>query len=193
MDDDPANAPIETEILPDGTIVDQSGEIVGLSEVSGDFHVTDKDKAEWVLSKMLDQDAAIAGLNAKERAIIENIDTQRRYHDARRKYFEWRFGAELAAFARANLKGKQKTWTCAYGKVSFRMTQRGIEIGDEKEAISWIRSAFDPLIVIEAVKVTEKIILSVVKEKLLADPPPAGHGIAVKEAGENVKIETGVK
>lgn len=187
-----AAAPTEqatTEILPDGTIIDQNGEIVGWAEVGSDWHITDSGKAAWVMEKRMIEDGAIKGLMAQLTAISENLDKMIRFHERRIKDLDWRFGEELAAFARANLKGKQKTWTCAYGKVSFRTTQPGIEFTDDALALAWMKSLAIP----EAIKVTEKIMLSVVKEKLLADPPPAGHGIEIRPAGESVKIESGIK
>lgn len=173
----------------DGYLVDpDTGEIHGLATVASDFHVTDIGAAEWVMQRLCETDAAIVGIDAKQRAILANLDAERRHQLARRKWIMGRFGPELEAFARANLKGKVRTWRCAYGTVTFRKTQPGVEIVDEVKALAWVRYLDIP----DSIKITQKIMLSVVKDALVADPPPEACGIVIVPEGESVKIDTGV-
>lgn len=173
----------------DGYLVDDAGEIHGHTNCADEFHVVDQSSAEWVLAKMMDADAAISAVNAKEKVILENLRLERLHQQQRRQWFEFRFGPELKAYARANLRGKSKTWTCPYGKVAFRATQPALDITDESAAIAWVKS----LGLTDAVKTTETLLISECKEKLLADPPPLGHGIDVVPAGEKVTIKSGVE
>ena len=188
METDNGQATQLTEVI-DGFIVDELGEIVGHTSFADGFHVTDRSGAEWVLRKIMEADAQIVAMDIMAKAIMDNIDRDRKRQQQRRAFFEARYGAEVIAYAKANLKGKSKTWTCPYGSVSFRSTKPSIEITDEEKAIAWVKTLAIP----GAIKVTEKLLLSEVKEKLLADPPTPGHGIEVKAAGESAKISSGVE
>ncbi len=188
MEADTAPPPDATTLtVIDGYLVDDSGEIVGHAHAGTDFHIRDKESAEWVLKRFLDCDTAIAALDMEETAILANIDTVRRQHAARRKYLEWRFKAELASYANAVLRGRGKTWTCAYGSVATRTVPPRIEIVDEAKAISWLRTRG----LGNAIKVKESVILAECKP-LLKDPPQEGHGIIVRESSESVTIRSGV-
>jgi phage host-nuclease inhibitor protein Gam len=189
IDGYPVGAFLPTEcVIIDGYVVTPDGEIVGLADRDETFHVTDLSSAEWVLDKMAGHEAQIAALSMRLAAIQHNITTLVKQQNARRAFLEYRYGQELKAFARQNLKGKSKTWRCAYGLVAFRKTQPGVVVWDEAAAIAWAKEHCP-----DAVKVKESFLVSVAKDAVFADPQRAQHGLEVTEAGENVKISTGVE
>src|SRR5476649_1213596 len=96
--------------IVDGFLVDEEGEIHGHTEIVGGFHITDQASAEWLQKKIMDADATLLAIEAKQRAILANLEAERRRQIQRKKFLEWRYGPELIAYARANLLGTSKTW-----------------------------------------------------------------------------------
>ena len=175
----------------DGYLVNSAtGEVVGL--VDDTFHVDDEKSAEWVLEKMQQEDAQVAGLTARLNAIKENIETLRNRHANRRTYLETKFGAELAEFAKTQLDGKIKSWTCPFGTVAFRSTPERLAVADEDKALEWAK-VHEP----QAVKTTEKFLISRLgkdTQKAILEAGTASlHGLRIEPAGESVTIKTGVE
>ena len=176
----------------DGYLVNpETGEVVGL--VDSTFHVTDEKTAEWVMEKMQEEDAAALALTARLQAIQDNLSTLRKRHENRRSYLETKFADELTAFARTQLDGKIKSWTCPYGTVAFRSTPQGLKVSDEELALQFAKE-FHP----QAVKVTERFLISkldkVSKDYLAVDEKMrTDYGFEVVPAGETVSIKTGLK
>lgn len=164
----------------------ETGEVVAVHPPEPEFVVDTADKADWVMGKMLALDSEAAAIDssaivAQARAILANAESMKKDLTRRRDALEWRFGPELAQFAKANL-GKTKTWKGLYGSVSFRVTPSRLTIENESQAVEWARS-YCP----EALKVTEKVLVS-----LVPDQDVAPIGFAIVPAGESVKISTGV-
>ncbi|HSW63361.1 MAG TPA: host-nuclease inhibitor Gam family protein [Dissulfurispiraceae bacterium] len=182
----------KTEIV-DGYIVDvETGEILGV-DGREEFRVTDGASAEWVLEKMAYEDAAVLALEAREKAILENIRAIRQKHDNRRKFLEYRFGEELAAFAKAALAGgKTKTWKCPFGQVSFRNVPAKIVVDDNDLAIDYLEEVGE----LEAVKIVRSVLtskLSPERREVLMAGEIHIPGLHVEPAIENkVSIKTGV-
>jgi hypothetical protein len=171
----------------DGYLVAPDGEIVGLAERPGEFHVADQASAEWVLDKMAKHDAEIAALEMRLKALQQNLQRMQGQEIRGRSFLEYRFGGELIEFARRNLKGRCKTWTCAYGSVAFKKQPRGVEVLDEEAAIKWAK-----VVCPAAVQVKEKLLISLCKEMVLADPPATEHGFNIFTPTEKATIKTGV-
>ena len=171
----------ELEVI-DGYLVDADGEIHGMASVQADFHVTNEQTAHWVMQKMLLTEADIMAVDAMEKTILENLPRRLRapQKQSRRNYLAFRFNSELEAFARANLRGKLKQWRCAYGCVAFRNAPVGVAVTDEAKAIEWARANGHP----EAIKVTEKFLVSQVKETLLKGLPRRRKTRLRAQAGE---------
>jgi phage host-nuclease inhibitor protein Gam len=187
----PTVAPIEDA---DGYLLDEFGEIIGYREANPErdgeqFHVTNANGAAWVLAKMMDAEASLAGIAAKQKAILENIAAERRTHEQRLAFFRFRYAGELELFARDNLPRGKKTWTCPWGSVSFRKVPAGVEVTDEAQAIEWCRVAG----LTDGIKIKESLLISKVADALMADPPPLGHGIEIRKESEKCTIKTGVK
>src|SRR5947199_2487393 len=78
-------APENNLTVVDGYLVDDQGEIHGHVQAQADFHVVDRNSAEWVLQKMCEEDAQLVALDAMERAIVDNLQALRRQHLSRRR------------------------------------------------------------------------------------------------------------
>ena len=92
----------------------ETGEVLAVHTPEPDFVIDTADKVDWVLGKMLALDSEAAAIDssaivAQARAILANAESMKRDLARRRDALEWRFGPELAQFAKANL-GKTKTW-----------------------------------------------------------------------------------
>jgi len=143
-------------IEQDGFIIDvETGEVLGLAKP--EFHVTDASSADWVLEKMLDAKASITRENIKLKSITENIESKKRDYQRRIDYLEFRFGAELEAFAAKELEGaKTKTWKGDYGQLKFRTVNGGVRVKDADEALA----AAKQLGWVDAIKVKEEFQIS---------------------------------
>lgn len=164
----------------------ETGEIT-VGGLANAFQVDSEDAANWVLGKMLAVDCQIAAVNASEivqqaRAILANAEGITKDLQRKRDALEYRFGNELAEYARSALAGeKGRTWKALNGSVSFRATPARIAVDDEDKALAW--AAFNCT---AAIKVTSKFLVSMVPDGVVPD------GCTVVPAGESAKIKTGV-
>lgn len=158
-----------------------------------EFHVTDTASAEWLLEKASSLDADILALDARLKALAENLTAMKREKERQRDGLLYRFGKELEHVARENMPKGKKTWTCAYGSVAFRTTQPRLDVRDEDTALAWARSECP-----DAVKVKESLLKSLIPAEqtasLMCDPTKADAlGFTVVPEGESVTVKTGVK
>ena len=181
-----------TILTEDGYYVTEDGEIVGIKPafVEREF---DGDYASWVLEKINELDSDIAGLNARQASILENIATQKRHAEQRKNYLLFKYSQSLTEFAKENLPKGKKTWTCDYGSVKFTSKPARLKVSDESKAIAQARE-LEP----EAVKVSESFLISKLskgtQDMLMNDEVAAATwGLAIEPDSESVKIETGVK
>jgi len=168
---------------------EETGEIMGHALVETQFRVDSIGAAEWVLEKMAYEDAAIFALAERERALIENIQAIRRQYERRRQWLEYRFGPELAEFAKQNLPKGKKTWLCPFGSVSFRKINPKLVIDDASRALETARVECP-----ESIKVEYKILVSQIPEEvrqaaLDGKPMP---GFLVEPESERVYFKTSV-
>lgn len=187
-----AAVPITT-IEQDGFLIDpETGEIVGVVTPKAEFQIDSSEAAEWVLEKWQGLEADLAAIDAREKAILENMGAMKRNVQQRIKSLEFRFKDELAHYASQNLPKGKKTWSCPYGQVSFRTTGPKLGVANNELAIGWAKFECPA-----AVKVTESFLVSMVpdeqKEKFLASPTDAAVcGFDVIPGGESVTVKTGV-
>ena len=125
--------------LIDGEYVNmETGEIVGLELpefAKEQFSIDSEEKMEWFFKKLFDIDSKEEMYNRKIESIIANYKKILTGIQKSRQNLEARFGAEVIEFAKAAIDGgKSKTWKCAYGSVSFRMSPKSCEILPEDES-----------------------------------------------------------
>lgn len=168
-----------------------TGEVLGLVN-RPKFEVNDLASAEWVLEKMQTEDVEIMALQARLKALTENMATMIKAHQQKRAWLEMRFGPELAHYAKDNMPKGKKTWTCPYGQISFRSTNAKLAVRDEERILDWARQ-FEP----QAVKTTEKFqigsLSDAARAQIMDSPTLADSlGFDIVPAGENTSIKTGI-
>lgn len=168
----------------------ETGEVVGVVEPKPEFRVDSRQAAEWVLQKLMDAEADVFAIQAREKAVLDNLAAQKKAAARKAEWLRARFGPELEEFARQELAGqKGKTLTLDYGKVSFRAVAGKVTVADEARAME----SFP-----EAVKVTKSLLISQVPKAqaaMLRDQGPdalLAAGLAWVEPSESVTIQTGV-
>lgn len=171
---------MNTQII-DGLIIDtETGEVVGLHQP---FEVTDKDSLNWVLGKMADIQGQIAADDARLAGYAERINKQKVEKQRRLDWLMVRFGAQIEEVARKELEGgKKKTLTLDEGEVSFRATSGSVKVVNEELALGWAYTHAK-----DAVKVTEKVLVSAIPENLRESLPV--EAFEVTGPGENVSIK----
>ena len=181
-------------VIVDGFVVDvETGEILGMlidRATTERFHVIDSDSAEWVLDKMQQNDAAIAALESRKRAIVANIDKMLAGLQSRQKYLSWRFTPELENFARKQLAlSKRRSLATPFGVLAFRKTKRKVQVNTtyKDDAVAFLE-VYHPALT-DAIKVEKSVLVSKLPEDI-ALPPEI---FTITPAGESFTINTGVK
>jgi len=123
----------------------ETGEVLSARPEFTEFRVDSREHADWVLGKMMAIDAELAALENSDvvqqaRAILANADAMAKELRSRRASLEWRFGPELAEWAKGQLT-KTKTWRGLYGSVSFRSTMAKLKVADADKAAWWALGA----------------------------------------------------
>jgi hypothetical protein len=182
---------------PDGWLTEAgTGAVIGHAGVDDRFRVDSPEAAEWALEVRGRIEAEIVALDAQEAAIRENFRTLRGEKVRRLAWWEWRFGSQVVDFARRMLAGgKKRTWTCAWGRVSFRRTPGTAKIldGCMPEAVAFVR-AWEPgrVRVVETVGVKDvEAVMEAIRAATEEKPEKPGW---LKHSGltENVTIDTGI-
>lgn len=199
----------EYEVI-DGYRIGPDGEVL---EFVGEprFAIDSESAAEWVLEKRQDEESRIVALKAKREAILANLGREIKHHEGRVRALDYRFAAELEAFARTRLSGKRRTWTCPYGSVAFRHTKARwtwSDAPDAKErAVRWAKENWTPELIakqgIVRTRLEEVPVLDAITRMVETLEKSPGGWDEVRQAtwtflsyvpeGETVKIETGVK
>lgn len=181
-----SSAPRETYVDTDGYIVDaDTGEIVGHDEPREAFVVDSVEKAEWVLEQRSAREAAIAAIDARLKAVTEQLLAQRKAVVRRLAYEDYLYSPSLIQFARSQLSGKSRTVQFGWGKVSFRSSTGTNTIVSMDEAVAWMRR-FDP----SKVKVRESVNVTDVLK--LKDPGMRLGWLKSSGPKETVVVSTGI-
>jgi len=188
-----------TEMIDeDGFIwVLETGEVIGHVKerevVEDRFKIESTEAAEWVLQLRSEAEGKVLGLVARKAALIEQMDKVIAKSMRRISYWDFRFRDELIAWARTQLKGKEKTLQLAWASISFRESRGSNVIVSDEEALRYVETYAPQLVkvkrsvgikeVLEAKKIAE----SITDEK-------QGELGFMKHTGpsETVKISTGI-
>lgn len=180
-------------ITIDGYLVRESdGEVIGLADA--DIFTPDTPaKADWVLAKLARAEAIIAGLDAEEAAIRDNLRRLRRQQETRIRWLHVRFDGHLEQLAREQLAasgGRSKTYTLAHGSVSFRRVPESARVVDQERAVAFVEQCGRP----DFIKVVKTVTAKDARDacqgagwERMAIP-----GVEVTAEREAVKISTGV-
>jgi hypothetical protein len=194
----PVEGPARNILLdPDKWLCDlDTGAIVGRLDVPDHFRIDSTDAAEWALELRAQIEQQIVALDARLEALRTNLLTLRAEQVRRLNWWDWRFGSQLVDFARRMLAGgKKRTWTCPWGRVSFRRTPGTKKIldGCMSEAVAFVR-AWEPgrVRVVETVGVKDvEAVMEAIARATEEEPEKPGW---LKHSGEseNVTIDTGI-
>lgn len=154
-------------------------------EIVRRFIVDDDGKAEWAMRHVARIVEERAGLAAQAQEWIDRITgwfEQRSRPLATREAF---FRAHLERYALAIREasgGKTKSITLPSGRIQTTATGPKIVVEDEAELLSWVRENLEPDQIKQVVKVTEKVLVSELRDEVsLVELPsnvvvsPCGH------------------
>lgn len=173
--------PIQTE---DGTWVDpDTGEIVD----RGGYDFTTAAGVEAVLEIIQAIDSEVAGLNSRLAAQQELIGRMIKDREDKRNFLLSRYMQPLEVFAAAQLKGKERSWKCPFGKIGFRKTTGSLKVADgmSAEAIAFCEEHFP-----DAVKRDPRLVTTPLKGHE-ADLPP--ELFDVEWPRDRFYVDTGVE
>jgi phage host-nuclease inhibitor protein Gam len=192
-DPDPAPAP-ETAVDPDGWVYDvATGEVLGHQEVDPYFAVMSTEAADWVLRLRSKIEGDLAGIDARIRALTAQLQALRSAQVRRLSWWDWRFSAELVAFARTTLRGKSRTAHFAWGKVAFRRNAGTHQILDMAEAVAWVKDwAPERVKVVESVAVKDVLAAIEVVARATGEEPDRPPFLQHIGGGETATVSTGI-
>ncbi len=120
----------------------------------GEFIPTDAAGVDWVLGKMADA-------RARASRIRENAERMARAEERNAEHLEWKFGAALQAYVRAELEGgKKKSIRLFHGQLGFRTKPAGVCLTNSAAALAWAKEHLPAA-------VAEKLDKAALAEKLL--------------------------
>lgn len=99
---------------------------------SGAFVPTDAGGVDWVLRK-------IAAARGEAKLIRENMELMARAEERKAEALEWKYGAALQTYLRAELgDGSSKSRRLPHGVIGYRTKPAGIAITDPGAALAWV-------------------------------------------------------
>ena len=120
----------ETETLTDEALAELLGDAPETPET---FIPTDAAGVDWVLRK-------VNAARAEARLIRENGEKMAREEERKAEHLEWKYGAAIQTWLRAELAdGKKKSRTLYHGTVGFRAKAAGLDVTDPGAALAWVR------------------------------------------------------
>ncbi len=183
----------QTSIDGEGYIYDiATGEVLGRIDLVDRWEVDSAEAAEWALELRSKIEGHLAGIDARRRALVAQLDALRREQERRLNWWDVRFRSSLVEFARSQLTGKARTARFAWGSVAFRKRQGTNEIVDMAAAVEWAKE-WAP----EAVKVSERVgvkdVLAARELALRLSVEPVALPFLVSTGpSETAEIDTGV-
>ncbi len=89
------------------------------------------EKVDWVLGKM-------AAARAEAKLIRENAELMARECERKAEALEWKYGASLQTWLRAEIDGgKKKSVRLLHGVLGYRQKPAGVSVTDPAAALSW--------------------------------------------------------
>lgn len=151
----------------DDLIDEETGEYAGLA----DFKLPDALETEsdliGFMEALMKEESNLIAKKAELAAVVKNCESIIQRASRRIEWLRYKYEQNATAIAIAALPRRKdgsyqsKTWTCPWGKVSVRDVAGTLEISDPDSALEWCKS-YAP----EAIKVTEKVLVSPLKECL---------------------------
>lgn len=125
----------------------------------GEFVPTDAAGVDWVLKKC-------AAARAEAALIRTNAELMARECERRAEHLEWKYGANLQTWLRAELEGgKRKSVRLLHGVVGYRQKPAGVCVTNPAAALSWAKEHLPAA-------VAERLDKAVLAETLLVNGEP---------------------
>ena len=125
-----------TELTAEQTLsADQMETLIGDAPVADPcaFVPTDAAGVDWVLGKM-------AAARAEAKLIRENAELMARECERKAEALEWKYGANLQTWLRAQIAGSdRKSKRVLHGVLGYRTKPAGVSVTDPAAALSWAR------------------------------------------------------
>jgi hypothetical protein len=171
----------------------ETGEVLGHAEVVAAFVIDNDHAADWALRLRSQIEGDLAGIEARKRALVRQLDVLHRAKQRRLAWWDWRFGAGLALFARGLLAGKARTAHFTWGSVSFRRTAGRRQILDMDAAVAYVEAWAPGKVKVERT-VAIKDLLAAMRAEALATGEPVERPGFLAESGpeESVRISCGI-
>lgn len=183
-------------------IDDETGEYGGVVDFKLPDTLETEDDLIGYMQVLLTEESNLAARKAELATVVANCERMVQQASRRVEWLRHRYEQNATALAVNALPKKPdgtyrtKTWTCPWGQVSLREVKPTVEIVDPDAALSWCREW-----VPEAIKVTEKVLITPVKEALLSDTTdealipdcfryvPARDSVTIKTIGKELSSE----
>lgn len=180
----------ECYTIIDGEYVTPDGEVIGPADAAA-WRAEAAGDVDWALGVRAGIEADLAALRLRKEAVLANFDALERKQRARLSWWDWRFGADVVAFARRAVEGgKARSVQFENGRVGFRTAAGTNRITDPDAAVAFVEQYKPDAVKVER-SVTVKSVLEVAAERGVARPVIA-HFLHSTGPRESVVIDTGV-
>lgn len=159
---------------------------LGVQDERGrEFHITDKESADWFLAKLAANVAEIEEIDEMRHARIKEINERADFLKAGPQqhidYLKARFLPELEAYVAEALKGKrEKSVGLIHGKAGFRASRGKTNIFDLEAGLEYARQVHP-----EWIRIEETLYAGPIKDALESGTEPEVEQFArVEEAGD---------
>lgn len=177
----------------DGNVIGPDGEVLGNVGVERAWRPQASKDVEYALERRSRIEGRLADIRSRKKAMIRNFDAMEKAELRELGWWDWRFRADLIAFARRVLEGgKRKTAQFEFGAIRFRQSAGTNEIVDMDAACDFVAAVRPEAVKVER-SVPVKAVLEVVRRLEEGGEVLSLHGI-LKSSGprETVTIDTGV-
>lgn len=180
---DPAESGIA--IVGDFFVDMETGETIGPASKPQQWVPEDAGDVDFVLSLFAEADADVLAIDARLKALSENLQSQKRDIERRKASLEYKYRNPIEAIARRELEGKkERTLKLDHGQVSFRKTQGTCKIIAMDIAVEWAEKHKPDSVVIE-----KSVLASTIKD----DAPEDALWLERTPSEDRMSIKTGVK
>lgn len=177
---------MDTEIvIVDGFRIDTiTGEVIGHVQDDHERFIADTpEKVEWVLEKISAVECEIAALEARRKALNDNLDQMIRRANRRYEWLQMRFNPDLRAFLERQIAGqKQKFWQSPFGRLCLRTTKGSVKVTDPNAALEWAQQHCR-----EAIQIKRSVLVSKITDR--ENLPTSAFEVSGPE--ERMYIDTG--
>jgi len=173
------------DIIGDAYYDIETGEYAGPVDGWLGDELKTEDDVLLVLQRLLKYETELKAEQLAMQSVVDRCKQLVKDKERKVQWFQNRYGAQIAAYAKTQLTGKAKTWKCPWGQVAFRTSQATFSIIDDEKAALVIPLGLD------AIKTEYKIYKSKIPREVqltLVEQYP--DIFSVTEPTENFSVKT---